>query len=150
MYLKGYSFALNFENLILAFSAKNNVESFFTWRALPKTLRRVVMLRYVSSNDMRNEITWKAWSESIAMLPPFGPIEGHQWFFQISSQWEPCGDTSNAATVDVRTPVVSLLMEQKGIFFLRLVAKLHLSRATVATFDVSPLGLDNIFKLAFF
>ncbi len=23
-----------------------------------------------------------------AMLPPFGAIEGHQWFFQISSQWE--------------------------------------------------------------
>jgi hypothetical protein len=24
--------------------------------------------------------------ESIATLPPFGSIEGHQWFFQISSQ----------------------------------------------------------------
>jgi hypothetical protein len=24
-------------------------------------------------------------TESIAMLPPFGPIEGHKWFFQISS-----------------------------------------------------------------
>jgi hypothetical protein len=24
--------------------------------------------------------------ESIATLPPFGPIEGHSWFFQISSQ----------------------------------------------------------------
>jgi hypothetical protein len=24
----------------------------------------------------------------IATLPPFGPIEGHKWFFQISSQWE--------------------------------------------------------------
>ena len=24
--------------------------------------------------------------ESIATLPPFGPIEGHTWFFQISSQ----------------------------------------------------------------
>ncbi len=23
-----------------------------------------------------------------AMLPPFGPIEGHKWFFQLSSQWE--------------------------------------------------------------
>jgi hypothetical protein len=21
-------------------------------------------------------------------LPPFGPVEGHKWFFQISSQWE--------------------------------------------------------------
>jgi hypothetical protein len=29
------------------------------------------------------------WSfESIAMLPPFGTIEGHKWFDQISSQWE--------------------------------------------------------------
>ncbi len=27
-------------------------------------------------------------SESIATLPPFGPIEGHRWFFQIFSQWE--------------------------------------------------------------
>ncbi len=27
-------------------------------------------------------------SELIATLPPFGPIEGHKWFFQISSQWE--------------------------------------------------------------
>ncbi len=26
-------------------------------------------------------------SESIATLPPFGPIEGHKWFDQISSQW---------------------------------------------------------------
>ncbi len=25
-------------------------------------------------------------AESIATLPPFGPIEGHKWFFQISSQ----------------------------------------------------------------
>jgi hypothetical protein len=25
---------------------------------------------------------------SIATLPPFGPIEGHKWFGQISSQWE--------------------------------------------------------------
>ncbi len=27
-------------------------------------------------------------SESIATLPPFGPIEGLKWFDQISSQWE--------------------------------------------------------------
>jgi hypothetical protein len=27
-------------------------------------------------------------SESIATLPPFGPIEGYKWFDQISSQWE--------------------------------------------------------------
>ncbi len=27
-------------------------------------------------------------ADSIATLPPFGPIEGHKWFFQISSQWE--------------------------------------------------------------
>jgi hypothetical protein len=26
--------------------------------------------------------------ESIATLPPFGPIEGHKWFFKISSQCE--------------------------------------------------------------
>ncbi len=26
--------------------------------------------------------------ESIATLPPFGPIEGQKWFDQISSQWE--------------------------------------------------------------
>ncbi len=28
------------------------------------------------------------WPKSIATLPPFGPIEGHKWFDQISSQWE--------------------------------------------------------------
>ncbi len=27
-------------------------------------------------------------AESVATLPPFGPIEGHKWFDQISSQWE--------------------------------------------------------------
>jgi hypothetical protein len=27
-------------------------------------------------------------AESIAMLPPIGHIEGHKWFFQISSQRE--------------------------------------------------------------
>ncbi len=27
-------------------------------------------------------------SESIATLPPFGPIEGQKWFDQIPSQWE--------------------------------------------------------------
>ncbi len=26
--------------------------------------------------------------ESVATLPPFGPIEGQKWFDQISSQWE--------------------------------------------------------------
>ncbi len=26
-------------------------------------------------------------SESVATLPPFGPIEGQKWFDQISSQW---------------------------------------------------------------
>ncbi len=32
----------------------------------------------------------QVWStpESIATLPPFGPIEGYKWFDQISSQWE--------------------------------------------------------------
>ncbi len=27
-------------------------------------------------------------TESVATLPPFGPIEGQKWFDQISSQWE--------------------------------------------------------------
>jgi hypothetical protein len=27
-------------------------------------------------------------SESVATLPPFGPIEGQKWFDRISSQWE--------------------------------------------------------------
>ncbi len=27
-------------------------------------------------------------TESIAMLPPFGPLEEHKWIDQISSQWE--------------------------------------------------------------
>ncbi len=27
-------------------------------------------------------------TESVAKLPPFGPIEGQKWFDQISSQWE--------------------------------------------------------------
>ncbi len=28
------------------------------------------------------------WPESKATLPPFGPIEGHKWFFQMFSHWE--------------------------------------------------------------
>ncbi len=28
------------------------------------------------------------WTESVATLPPFSPIEGQKWFDQISSQWE--------------------------------------------------------------
>ncbi len=31
---------------------------------------------------------WDRGSESIATIPPFGLIEGHKWFDQISSQWE--------------------------------------------------------------
>ncbi len=27
-------------------------------------------------------------AESVATLPPFGPIEGQKWFDRISSQWE--------------------------------------------------------------
>ncbi len=35
------------------------------------------------------ESCWRPYSsKSIATLPPFGPIEGHKWFCQISSQWE--------------------------------------------------------------
>ncbi len=29
-----------------------------------------------------------SFTESMSTLPPFGPIEGHKWLFQISSQWE--------------------------------------------------------------
>ncbi len=32
------------------------------------------------------ELHWKP--ESVATLPPFGPIEGQKWFDRISSQWE--------------------------------------------------------------
>ncbi len=28
------------------------------------------------------------WTESVATLPPFSPIEGRKWFDQIFSQWE--------------------------------------------------------------
>jgi hypothetical protein len=28
------------------------------------------------------------YSESVATVPPFSPIEGQKWFIQISSQWE--------------------------------------------------------------
>jgi hypothetical protein len=31
---------------------------------------------------------WPKTTESVAMLPPFSPIEGQKWFDQISSQWE--------------------------------------------------------------
>ncbi len=30
----------------------------------------------------------KVHAEPIATLSPFAPIEGHRWFFQVSSQWE--------------------------------------------------------------
>ncbi len=38
--------------------------------------------------DFRSNISQACSSESIATLPPFGPIEGQKWFVQISSQWE--------------------------------------------------------------
>ncbi len=37
---------------------------------------------------VRRVLVNKEVTESIATLPPFGPIEGHKWFDQISSQWE--------------------------------------------------------------
>ncbi len=124
---------------------QKNVESFLHDMRYQKLWGALWCYATFISNDMRNGTTWKDWSESIAMLPPFGPIKGHKWFFQISSQWEPCGDTSNAATVDVRTRVVSLaslLMETKRNIFLKISSEIpRVIRATVATFDVSPLSL---------
>ncbi len=41
-----------------------------------------------SKNNMPHEnASWKR-AESVATLPPFGPIEGQKWFDRISSQWE--------------------------------------------------------------
>ncbi len=33
-----------------------------------------------------SQVSHQGWVHS--MLPPFGPIEGYKWFFQIFSQWE--------------------------------------------------------------
>ncbi len=47
----------------------------------------------VSWSDVLSQDSWPIGviecAESIATLHPFGPIVGHNWFFQISSQWEP-------------------------------------------------------------
>ncbi len=40
--------------------------------------------REMQTGSSETLIGWK--SESIATLPPFGPIEGQKWFDQISSE----------------------------------------------------------------
>jgi hypothetical protein len=56
--------------------------------------------RINDSCDKFSVSLWRSWAgfpifvkngdggHVIATLPPFGPIEGHKWFFQLSSQWE--------------------------------------------------------------
>jgi hypothetical protein len=56
----------------------------------------------------------------------------------------PCGDTSNAATVDVRTRVHSIATNgNKKEYFFKISSETpRVIRVTVGTFDVSPLGLS--------
>ncbi len=50
-------------------------------KTLTTRLYHIHTIRYTSSRQ-------NLYPEFIATLPPFGPIEGHKWFLQISSQWE--------------------------------------------------------------
>jgi hypothetical protein len=47
-----------------------------------------IHIHYCSTLDQRDiwEEGWLGGIETIAKLPPFGPIEGQKWFDQISSQ----------------------------------------------------------------
>jgi hypothetical protein len=45
-------------------------------------------IRYLRYNPNVATKSGGTGTESIATLPPFGPIEGNKWFDQISSQWE--------------------------------------------------------------
>ncbi len=56
---------------------------------------RTFPLSFLTLQDTRLGLVWP-WKEcpptptpeSIATIPPFGPMEGQKWFDQISSQWE--------------------------------------------------------------
>ncbi len=45
--------------------------------------------------------------ESIAKLPPLGPVEEHKWFFQISSQW--ASQKNRCALIQFLPPCISNL-----------------------------------------
>ncbi len=42
----------------------------------------------LDTSDQRERKVEVNWSESVATLPPFSPIEGQKWFDHISSKWE--------------------------------------------------------------
>jgi hypothetical protein len=44
-------------------------------------------LKFIETTKFRIFV-WINFTESVATLPPFGPIEGQKWFDRISSQWE--------------------------------------------------------------
>jgi hypothetical protein len=56
--------------------------------ATPWAINSEVILFYISVLFCCTEMYSKTRlsSDSIARLPPFGPIEGHKWFDQITSQ----------------------------------------------------------------
>jgi hypothetical protein len=51
---------------------------------LSQEVERRCLYRTEASREGLKEFIWLA--NSIATLPPFGPIEGYKWFDQISSQ----------------------------------------------------------------
>ncbi len=73
------------DGCILIMHAHCTVPLFSILLRWPHSTHRVAMATFWRTfhHDVKS-----AQPESIATLPPFGPIEGHKWFDQISSQWE--------------------------------------------------------------
>ncbi len=60
-----------------------------SWKFLPFLFLFILYsLPYMNSTLYSVHVLTPTCTESIATLPPFGPIEGYKWFDQISSQWE--------------------------------------------------------------
>ncbi len=45
-------------------------------------------IQLYATTAVQTGFNWLLYSESVATLPPFSPIEGQKWFDKISSQWE--------------------------------------------------------------
>jgi hypothetical protein len=74
-----------------------NLTSFFNPKIHLIVSMHILRCRGINNEDIRRLLVdhfhtsirlLSTGTESIATLPPFGPIEGQKWFDRISSQWE--------------------------------------------------------------
>jgi hypothetical protein len=81
---------LQTDKIFAAQSLKAETTFHYCWRV--KSWFKVVWMESTSPCNSLIGYSWSGaathWSESIATLPPFDPIEGQKWFDRISSQWE--------------------------------------------------------------